>query len=426
MANPSRNPAEDVSKSANQTADRIESAVRTGDKEAYTKAMGEVNAFRDKHTPEETKGYSAAITKRLEDDKVLPTVSLFEAQSNFSKIDTSGNGRLETGELDLYKNRRDVNEVQAAFITNIQKNYDTIRNYSTWGETWYGGNSKAIADQDINDGVEQQRAIMNLHAPGKDGVSLYDKLSKDKDGNIVGGTFDAALAGDNAVTRTLTPEDKQTILTLQKNQPTFSFNDFNKDALEKFERESGLDPNVVQNQKRDARAETHVSIENLPARQEQMQKDYEREQGLTREKAATQVGATERVNAHRRSLAPYYPELEGSRREASGFREAPELREAADRARMQEGARQKLHDDKINAALTVGKGESYAHAAEKLLTLAGHKDFSRAELKEVSHQLWVADQRRKGGELRVGQKLNLDQNLRNNQVLAKLFDGSDL
>jgi len=377
--------------------------------------MGEVNAFRDKHTPEETKGYSAAITKRLEDDKVLPTVSLFEAQSNFSKIDTSGNGRLETGELDLYKNRRDVNEVQAAFIANIQKNYDTIRNYSTWGENWYGGNSKAIADQDINDGVEQQRAIMNLHAPGKDGVSLYDKLSKDKDGNIVGGTFDAALAGDKAVARTLTPEDKQTILTLQKNQPTFSFNDFNKDALEKFERESGLDPNVVQNQKRAARAETPVSIENLPPRQEQMQKDYEREQGLTREKTVNQVGATERVNAQGRERSPHlYPELEAGRREA------------AERARSQEGARQKAHDDKLTEALTVRKGESYAHSAERLLTLAGHKDFSKEELRQVSRQLWIADQRRKGGELKVGQKLNLDLNLRDNPALAKLFDGSDL
>lgn len=414
MANPSRNPAEDVSKSANQTADRIEQAVRTGDKEAYTKAMGEVNAFRDKHTPEETKVYSATVTKRLEEDKVLPTVSLFEAKTNFSKIDTSGNGRLEAGELDLYKNRRDVNEVQAAFVANIQKNYDTIRNYSKWGETWYGGNSKAIADQDINDGVEQQRAIMNLHAPGKDGVSLYDKLSKDTQGNIVGGTFDAALAGDNAVARTLTPEDRQTILTLQKNQPTFSFNDFNKNALDKFERESGLDPNVVQNQKRAARAETHVSIGDLPPRQEQMQKDYEREQGLTKEKTTAQIGTAERLNTPGREHRPYYPELEAGRREA------------ADRARMQEGTRQKLHDDKINQALTIGKGESYAHAAERLLSLAGHKDFSRAELKQVSHQLWVADQRRKGGELRVGQKLNLDLNLRDNPVLAKLFDGSDL
>lgn len=437
MSNASRNPAEDVTKTATQTADHIEQSVRSGDKEAYKRAMSEVNTFRDTHTPDDTKTYTSAVTKKLEDDKVLPTVSLFEAQTNFSRIDTSGNGRLETGELDLYKNRRDVNEVQAAFISNIQKNYDTIRNYSQWGETWYGGNSDAIADQDIDDGFEQQRAIMNLHAPGKDGVSLFDKLNKDGDGNIVGGTFDAALAGDNAVARTLTPEDRQTILTLQKNQPTFSFNDFNKDSLDQFTRDSGLDPNAVQNQKRSARVETPVPIENLPPRQEQMQSDYQREQQQAQAKekeAAAQreaadarsIEAEQRVardtarNPHAMDRGRHLPNPERYNR--------PEDRNvgAPTQDHYYDFLRQRHNDEKIADALTVRKGESYAHSAERLLSLAGNTDPSGKELKEVAHQLWVADQKRKSGGLKVGQTLNLDANLRRNQALAKLFDGSDL
>lgn len=426
MANPSRNQAEDVSKTANQTADRIEQAVRSGDKDAYNKAMGEVNSFREKHTAEETRSYTASVTKRLEDDKVLPTVSLFEAQTNFAKIDTSGNGRLEKGELDLYRNRRDVNEVQSALIANIQQNYDTIRNYSQWGETWYGGNSSAIADQDINDGVEQQRAIMNLHAPGKDGVSLFDKLRKDAQGNIVGGTFDAALSGDDAVARTLTPEDRQTILTLQKNQPIFSFNDFNKDALNQFEKDSGLDPNVVQNQKRSARVETQVPIENLPPRQEQMQKDFEREQAQAKEREAAQSRERDAAQTRERDAQNRERDARAKERDAYWRDLEARHREARERERYYDSIREMINNEKIADALTVRKGESYAHSAQRLLKLAGNSDPSGKELKDISHQLWIADQRRKKNELRTGQKLNLDADLRHNPALAKLFDGSDL
>lgn len=152
MANPKSNPAEDITKSANQTADHLEDAVRSGNTESYNKAMTEVNTFRDNHTPAESKVYSAAVTKRLEDDKVLPTVSLFDAQVNFSRIDIGNNGRLEKNELDLFENRKDVNDVQAALSANMRKNYDQIRMISQYGESW-GFNSDAIADQDINDGV---------------------------------------------------------------------------------------------------------------------------------------------------------------------------------------------------------------------------------------------------------------------------------
>src|ERR1700677_1882105 len=97
MANPNR--TEDVvTKPSAETADHLEKAVRANDKTGYDNAMAEVNNYQNTHSPQENKAYTAAVTKRLEDDKVLPTVALFEAQNSFNKIDTSGNGRLERGE----------------------------------------------------------------------------------------------------------------------------------------------------------------------------------------------------------------------------------------------------------------------------------------------------------------------------------------
>lgn len=454
MANPKSNPTEDITKSANQTADHLEEAVRSGNKESYTKAMSEVNTFRDKHTLEETKAYTVAVTKRLEDDKVLPTVSLFDTQVNFKRIDIGNNGRLERNELELYENRKDVNEVQAALTAHIRNNYDKIRMISQYGESW-GFNSDAIADQDIDDGVEQQRAIMNLHAPGKDGVSLYDRMQKDADGNIVGGTFSNSLNADKSLARTLTTEDKQTIETLQKNQPFWSFNDFNKDALNAFEKQSGLDPAVVQNQKRAARVTTDVPIE-LPERQERMQQLNTIEQNLQK---GREEGSKERINDLLEEFRQKYNNRDLQRDalrydrtghdrygyNRNGFRDSyddrdgyPSRYRGHDADREQDGYRAALRDiqerhlreraneQKINEALTVQSGKSYAHSAEKLLALAGNSDPSSKELKEVSHQLWVADQKRKSGGLTTGQVLHLDANLRSNPSLAKLFDGTEL
>lgn len=447
MANPKSNPAEDITKSANQTADHLEDAVRSGNTESYNKAMTEVNTFRDNHTPAESKVYSAAVTKRLEDDKVLPTVSLFDAQVNFSRIDIGNNGRLEKNELDLFENRKDVNDVQAALSANMRKNYDQIRMISQYGESW-GFNSDAIADQDINDGVEQQRAIMNLHAPGKDGVSLYDRMQKDEEGNIAGGTFKKSLKADEVLAGTLTTEDKQTIETLKKNQPFWSWNDFNKDALNEFEKASGLDPAVVQNQQRAARVATETPIE-LPVRQEAMrvQDTFEKEVQKAREEKTPTPSIDSiidkiRDNYDNRDLQrrdtfradDYFSRYDrdgyrgyerGGHRSYDGSRENDSYREAL-RDIQERHVREAANEKKISAALTVESGKSYSHSAEKLLALAGNTDPTSKELREVSRQLWIADQKRKANGLTTGQVLQMDANLRKNPSLAKLFDGSEL
>jgi hypothetical protein len=78
-------------------------------------------------------------------------------------------------------------------------------------------------------------------------------------------------------------------------------------------------------------------------------------------------------------------------------------------------------EKQIKEALTIKKHESYSQCAERLLALAGEKDPSGREIRELAHQLWVADNRRKGGTLKTGQVLNIDESIRKNPNLKKIF-----
>jgi hypothetical protein len=363
-----------VTKPSAETADHLEKAVRANDKTGYDNAMAEVNNYQNTHSPQENKAYTAAVTKKLEDDKVLPTVALFEAQSSFSKIDTSGNGRLERGELDNFANRRDVNDLQRNLIGNIQQNYEKIRDIDTWGETWYGGNSAAITKGDINDGVKEQQAQMNLYAPDKSGKSLIDKLV-DKDGNIPHGTI-AELRALEAKHpgQYLSPEDKKTLDDLDSKRSWYSripfTDDMSASRLNKAASDSATSAPALKDQPRDSRIETPTE-------------------------------ATATSTPHQREMAAQYSREVGHSRE----------HEQA----------QKDRDVEIAKALTVHSHQSYAHSAERLLALAGNHDPSAKELREVSHQLWVADGQKKKGELHANHTLTLDDSLKNNPALAKLF-----
>lgn len=78
-------------------------------------------------------------------------------------------------------------------------------------------------------------------------------------------------------------------------------------------------------------------------------------------------------------------------------------------------------EKQIKEALTIKKHESYSQCAERLLALAGDKDPTGKQIRELAHQLWVADNRRKGGTLKTGQVLNIDENIRKNPNLKKIF-----
>ena len=75
----------------------------------------------------------------------------------------------------------------------------------------------------------------------------------------------------------------------------------------------------------------------------------------------------------------------------------------------------------IDDALTVRKSQSYAHSAERILALAGNTDPTGKQIRTLAHQLWVADGRRKAGTLVTNQKLTLDDQIRKNPDLRKLF-----
>jgi hypothetical protein len=448
MANPNR--TEDVVKPATETANKIETAVRTNDKAGYDNAMTEVNKFRENHSPVEMKAYTTAITQKLEADKVLPTVSLFEAQNSFDKIALGGN-RLERGKLDLYKHRDDVNDVQKALITNIEDRYDNIKMVSTWGENFYGGNADDIHRQDINDGVKEQQAQMNIYAPDQAGKTLVEKL-RDKDGNIP----HSSIANLEQLEKQhpgqyLTPEDKKSLEDISSKRSWYSYlpftDDVSKDRLTKMATDSGVKQEDLEAQKRGAKISTPTTPDNLSPRELQLKEDAAREDqraqdALKREDARTgripyptgytrpethpsnqsrdydRYGRNERNDRDSYYRNDYRNDYRSSDRDGSrdGYRSADRDRHEHDRA----------NDEKIAAALKVRSGESYAHSAERLLALAGNSDPSSKELKEVSHQLWVADHQRKKNELKSGQKLNIDSTLRSNPALARLFDGSEL
>ncbi len=373
MAN--RNTDEVVTKPAVEAATHLEKAVRTNDKQGYDNAMTEVNKYRDTHTPDENKAYTAAVTKRLEDDKVLPSVSLYEAQSSFKKIDTSGNGKLERGELDQFVNRRDVNDLQRNLIGNVQENYDKIRDINQWGERWYGGNSNHITQKDIDKGVKESQAQMNLYAPDKAGKSLVEKLV-DKDGNVPHGTLAELRAlEEKHPGQYLSPEDKKTLDDLSAKRTWGSYtpfrDDISKDKLTKMAVDGGNTQALLEQQPLKSRVETPVA-------------------------------PPENATPHQKELA----------------------KEAA-KEQSQAEAKTKERDEKIADALKVKAHESYAHSAERLLALAGNTNPTGKELRDISHQLWVADHKRKRNELHVGQSLTLDENLKKNPALAKLFAASE-
>lgn len=179
-----RDSRSDVEQQFRQTAQHIESAVMHCDDTQYQRAVvDEVNEFRWSRTESETTAYIAGINKQLKADQMLPAVALFDANSNFKKMDADKSDYVNIAELDKYKSNPDLNDLQRGFVGYVQARYDRIRNYNTSWETAFGGNNEAISQDDTAIGSAQQRSLVDLFAKGDDGISLYDRL-KDKNGNI--------------------------------------------------------------------------------------------------------------------------------------------------------------------------------------------------------------------------------------------------
>ena len=281
--------------------------------------------------------------------------------------------------MENFANRRDVNDLQRNLIGNVQDNYNKIRDINTWGETFYGGNSSAISEKDINEGVKQEQAQMNLYAPDKEGKSFVEKLV-DKNGNIPGGTIKELLNLEKQHPgQYLTPEDKKTLEDIQSKRTWLSMlpwtDDVKAPSLQKMATVGDTNQKALEEQPRNSRVETPTA-------------------------------PSERTTQHQKDMA----------KEAQQEREK-ELHETARKEQQQKDRDEKIVDSlKIHA-----KNHSYAQSAEKLLALAGNTNPTGKELRDLQHQLWVADGRRKSGGLAVGDQLKLDDSIKHNPALAKLF-----
>ncbi|CAN5297346.1 hypothetical protein BH10CYA1_BH10CYA1_28950 [soil metagenome] len=405
------NSADVINKTAIETATHVEKAFRDNNKPALDSAMSEVNKFRESHTPAEDKAYTAAMTKRLEENKVLPGVSLFVAQQYFDKA-VGGDYRLEQSKSGESKYPDGTNGLVKASIEHIQKNYEQIKNVNTsdgWG--WF--NANAVTKQDIDDSVKMQRTALNAYAPGKDGIALMDKIT-DADGNISHGKI-AAL------------KETPTLLSAQENEVLDDFSgrrgylsyipmtdDLSKARLDESIKKSGLNPEELKDQKRGARVATPVLPENLTSHQEEMVKEGKKEEAKTQEL----LKKDEKKNG---PMGPYpasyndHPQSDqspkGDANQGDKGRSLPHTEELKNEERAA----------KIAEALKVHKGESYSHSAVRLLALAGNSDPSGKEIRDLSRQLQKAHHWKR--ELNVNESLTIDKaESKKNPALAHIFE----
>lgn len=238
----------DPAKTANEIATKIESAVRSDDNQSYSNALEEVDKYRASHTQDETNQLVGSIAKKLEADKLLPRVSLFEAKREFDKIDVGGDGTLQVRELNAFKGQRDVNELQQKFIDHVVKNFDTVGDHKS---DWSSDSSIAMPELDAGikaaaEREQRETALNNLFHKDDKGKSLYDKL-KDEHGNIPPGAIGRLLDLDkqNPNVLGLTDQDRASLKLLNENKSinqqynTFA-DDMKKDDLKKLCQDNGL------------------------------------------------------------------------------------------------------------------------------------------------------------------------------------------
>lgn len=237
-----------TAKAANEIATKIESAVRSDDNQSYSNALEEVDKYRASHTQEETNQLVGSIAKKLEEDKLLPRVSLFEAKREFDKIDVGGDGTLQVRELNAFKGQRDVNELQQKFIDHVVQNFDTVGDHKS---DWSSDSSIAMTELDAGikaaaDREQRETALKNLFQKDAKGTSLYDKL-KDDNGNIppqaIGNLLD--MDKQNPKVLGLTDQDRASLKFLNEsktiNQQYNAFaDDLKKDDLKRLCQDNGL------------------------------------------------------------------------------------------------------------------------------------------------------------------------------------------
>jgi hypothetical protein len=184
-----------IEASSSKAAQQMENAVNKNDPRAWDAAMDEVNKTTSGLSPEQKQQYVAGVTKKLEEDHVLPRVALFEVQRDYDKLDVNGvDGKgdkaLQQWELGnrQVKHNDQFNDVQKELIGSVEKNFDKLHG------SYHPMVGRFLTPQDVKADIasekqkEDERAsLVHLLTKNKDGLSLYDKLPKDADGNIASG-----------------------------------------------------------------------------------------------------------------------------------------------------------------------------------------------------------------------------------------------
>jgi len=241
-----------VQRAAEDTAQRIEHAVKKGDSNGYVQiATNEIGDYGKTHSAQQAKEYMDTVTKKLQDDHVLPAVAIFEAQRDFSGIDSRGNDRLTKEQISKYETNGGLNDFRKGLIDNVLQDYDRIRNYNTSFESFWGGNSAAITKTDIDKGVREERALLNLYAKDENGKSLADRITN-PNGDINPSAIESLLYADKKGGGVLlTPEQRDAIGVLNDNQSFWQrhyagADDLKHTDLARMARQSGTDLTALQ------------------------------------------------------------------------------------------------------------------------------------------------------------------------------------
>ncbi len=245
--------ANDTTQAAEKTAQHLEEAVRSNDAGKYDEVHKEVDEYRKSHSETDTKAYASAITNKLEQDKLLPAVSMFEAKQDFDKMDTNTDGELSQREIKSFREQRQVNELKQLLLDNVINDQDRISNLSSdhgIGFSFRFGKDKDISKADLDSGLLQEKTaeknrvhLSNLFSKaGSEQQSLYDRIKdSDGNGNVSLDTINEMLKNKDSLRPKLNVADENSLKFLQQ---TFQDNTtISKHDLQNLCTTNGLDYN---------------------------------------------------------------------------------------------------------------------------------------------------------------------------------------
>ena len=414
-------PATPQTDAPRKAAEHLEDAVKHNEDGLYTSAMAEVNAYLTKH-PQEASSYTAAITKKLTDDGMLPRVSLFEAKHDFDAIDFTHSGGLTKVFIDKYRKQEGTNELQRNLLDNITPNKNPLLPKDAYEFKPYlpSGLGKDDIETALTIREQHREQLQHLFEKGPDNKSLYDSITN-SDGNVPDGKFDSMT--------NLSQADKDSLQYLHEYaKRDWHWNkDMSGDEIKQACKENNLDFDQLRNQPPPAQQAAAGGPLDDRTRQAEAEKlklaDAEKAKLADAEKAKlADAEKAKLADAEKAKLADAEKaKLADAEKAKLADAEKAKLAADAEKAKLAEAEKAAQQKADFDRALTVKRGNSYAQSAEKLLDLAGVKDPTAQQLRHLTHQLWAADGHHRAYQLHAGHKIRIDDTIRGNHDLAPLF-----